>query len=145
MKTDSKVSTEDYSKAIREMIAHEDDLLNNRMNWLLAVQGLLFTALKSAQDNPPFVYILITFGFLIAVSSMVAFIASDRAISNLLGYWDEHLGAAKQNWRDYPPVFAAAVHDRFFMRLDSLLSPRKILPWAFALGWVVILFFQLKG
>jgi hypothetical protein len=141
--------TQEYAEAVRTMIAHEDDLLNNRMNWLLVVQGLLFAALGSLKDSastiPGLVYVLIAVGFLISISSKVAFISSDRAIQNLLSYWDEHLKAANARWQDYPPVFGAAIQDRALMRFDRLLSPRTLLPWAFAVGWVVILVLKLKG
>ena len=33
-----------YYKLFREQIVHEDNLINNRTNWLLAAQGLLFAA-----------------------------------------------------------------------------------------------------
>ena len=142
-------TTREYADAVRTMIAHEDDLLNNRMNWLLGVQGLLFAALGSLKDGAPLVpglvYILIAFGFLISISSKVAFISSDRAIRNVLANWNEHLRSTKQRWQDYPPVFAAAIHDRVLMGLDRFLSPRILLPWAFALGWLVILVLKLKG
>ena len=142
--------TDEYAEAVRSMIAHEDNLLNNRMNWLLVVQGLLFTALagtfkEAVSPIPGFVYILIAFGFLISISSKVAFISGDRAIRNLLGYWHEHLKSTNRNWKDFPPVFGAAVHEQTLMRLDRFLSPRNLLPWAFALGWIVILALKLKG
>jgi hypothetical protein len=142
--------TDEYAEAVRSMIAHEDNLLNNRMNWLLVVQGLLFTALagtfkEAVSPIPGFVYVLIAFGFLISISSKVAFISSDRAIRNLLGYWHEHLKSTNRRWQDFPPVIGAAVHERALMRLDRFLSPRNLLPWAFSLGWIVILALKLKG
>lgn len=145
MQANDTLKTRDYAEAVREMIAHEDDLLNNRMNWLLVIQGLLFAALDSVKNAPGLVYVLIAFGFLISISSKVAFIASDRAIRNLLGYWDEHLKSANRRWQDYPPVFGAAIDDSVFMRLEPFLSPRSMLPWAFAVGWIVILFLTLRG
>jgi len=39
----TRTSVEDY-KLFREQIVHEDNLINNRTNWLLAAQGLLFAA-----------------------------------------------------------------------------------------------------
>lgn len=64
--------THDYAEAVRTMIAHEDDLLNNRMNWLLVVQGLLFAGLGSLKESvspiPGLAYVLIVFGFLISIS-----------------------------------------------------------------------------
>jgi hypothetical protein len=119
------------------------------MNWLLVVQGLLFAALGSLKEAAPaipgLVYVLIAFGFLISIASKIAFVSSDRAIQNLLAYWDEHLKATNRRWEDYPPVFGAAIQDRTLMRLDRVLSPRNLLPWAFALGWLVILVLKLKG
>ena len=144
MQANDASNTRDYAEAVREMITHEDDLLNNRMNWLLVIQGLLFAALDSVKDNPGLLYVLIAFGFLISISSKVAFIASDRAIRNLLGYWDEHLKSTNRRWQDYPPVFGAAIDDSVFMKLEPFFSPRSMLPWAFAVGWIVILFLTLK-
>ncbi|MBI4721170.1 MAG: hypothetical protein HY770_08140 [Chitinivibrionia bacterium] len=145
MQENDTSNTIDYAKAVREMIAHEDELLNNRMNWLLVVQGLLFAAYSSAASSRGFAYVLIALGFLISISSKIAFIASDRAIRNLLSYWDEHLESTNRRWRDFPPVFGAAIDKSIFMRLDSFLSPRSMLPWAFAAGWIVILILKLKG
>lgn len=141
--------THEYAQAVRTMIAHEDGLLNDRMNWLLGIQGLLFAGLgslaKADSGAPGLVYVLIAFGFLISISSKIAFISSDRAIRNLLAYWDGHLKATNGRWQDYPPVFGAAIHDRTLMRLDRFASPRNLLPWAFALGWLVILALELAA
>ncbi|MBI4519198.1 MAG: hypothetical protein HY701_00050 [Gemmatimonadetes bacterium] len=126
------------------MIAHEDDLLNNRMNWLLVIQGLLFTALDGLETKPGLVYVLIAFGFMISISSLISFVASERAIRNLLGYWNKHLADKQRSWQDFPPVFGAAIDESFFMTLDRFLSPRSFLPWAFALGWAVIFLIQVS-
>ena len=141
--------THDYAAAVRTMIAHEDDLLNNRMNWLLVVQGLLFAGLGSLKESaspiPGLPYVLIVFGFLISISSKVAFMSGERAIRNLLDYWQDHLSLTGRNWQDYPPVFGAAIHDRALMRLDRFLSPQNLLPVVFAAGWVVIFVLMLNG
>ena len=143
------VKTHDYADAVRAMIAHEDDLLNNRMNWLLVVQGLLFAGLGSLRDAaspiPGLAYVLVAFGFVISISSKVAFMSGERAIRNLLDYWQEHLTSTNRSWQDYPPVFGAAIHDRTLMRLDRFLSPQNLLPVVFALGWVVIFILMLIG
>ncbi len=44
-RNNAKSSVEDYYKLFRDQIVHEDNLINNRTNWLLAAQGLLFAAL----------------------------------------------------------------------------------------------------
>lgn len=39
-----EVRPEQYTTVIRQLLSHEDDLTNQRLMWLLVVQGLLFNA-----------------------------------------------------------------------------------------------------
>ena len=48
---DIRKKAEEYYKLSREQIVHEDNLINNRTNWLLAGQGLLFAAFGVVFDN----------------------------------------------------------------------------------------------
>jgi hypothetical protein len=38
-------------ETFREMVRHENELMNHRVSWLLTLQGLLFTALGFAWDK----------------------------------------------------------------------------------------------
>jgi hypothetical protein len=40
-KQNSSNQQNDYDKGIRELINHETDCVNNRMNWLILLHGLL--------------------------------------------------------------------------------------------------------
>jgi hypothetical protein len=51
-RNNTKSSVEDYYKLFRDQIVHEDNLINNRTNWLLAAQGLLFAALGVLIKTP---------------------------------------------------------------------------------------------
>jgi hypothetical protein len=42
-----RVSDKEYFELCRELIRHEDGLVNNRVTWLLVLQGFLFTAFAS--------------------------------------------------------------------------------------------------
>jgi len=42
----------DHSNTIRTMIEHENLLVNYRLTWLIALQGLLFAALGFAWGKP---------------------------------------------------------------------------------------------
>jgi hypothetical protein len=50
MNTSGKDKTDDAA-IIRSMIECENRLLNDRINWLVTIQGLLFTALGFAWDK----------------------------------------------------------------------------------------------
>jgi len=43
--------TLDDASTIRQMIAHEDDLINHRLTWLAQLQGFLFAALGFAWEK----------------------------------------------------------------------------------------------
>jgi len=143
LKNDLISETNEFAKTIRQMIAHEDDLLNNRMNWLLVIQGLLFAALSNLSNKPKLVFVLISFGFLVSVSCMISFITGEHAIRKLLNHWDKHLEERKLKWQDFPPVFGAALDNKTFRILDRFLSPRRLLPLVFAIGWIIIFYFQI--
>jgi len=39
-------------ETLRSMVRHENDLINQRMGWLLQLQGFLFAALAFGWDQP---------------------------------------------------------------------------------------------
>jgi len=119
------------------------------MNWLLGVQGLLFAALGSLKDGAPLVpglvYSSLRLGSDIDFRRKSPSYRVDRAIRNVLANWNEHLRSTKQRWQDYPRYSRPPSMIVWLMGLDRFLSPRILLPWAFALGWLVILVLKLKG
>ena len=73
-------------ETLRRMIQHEDDLRNQRLGYLLTLNGLLFTALAFAWRAPralSLVLILAAMGALIATSAYFSMRLSDRAIRYL--------------------------------------------------------------
>ena len=70
------------------MVQHEDDLRNQRLGYLLTLNGFLFTALGfawGAHHALSLVVVLALMGILIAVSSFFSMQQSDAAIRELRG------------------------------------------------------------
>jgi len=121
------------------MIAHEDSLANSRANWLILIQGLLFAAFSGLEDNVRTTIVLAAVGIVVSLSFFISLKTNEKAIGNLLAFWDRHLQRTAESWEDYPPVIGIGLHRKgFFSILDRFVSPRKILPWAFTLAWIII-------
>jgi hypothetical protein len=79
-----------YAMVIREMIRHENDLINHRIMWLLVVQGLIANAYVGAgRAREEIASVLACMGILIALSGFIMLYKSYQA----RGYLD-FLGAA---------------------------------------------------
>ncbi len=118
--------TDDDQKIFREMIRHENDLINHRLTWLMASEGLLFTALgvvvskgNTAIANQ-LIPILSFMGVLLAVSANFALHGADMALWNLSGLapadkrkpdvigYRNCLYGLFSPWRIFPPMFIVA-------------------------------------
>jgi hypothetical protein len=78
------MSIDDETAIIRSMIQHEDTLRDQRLGWLLALNGFLFTALAFAwNDSAALAYILAILGMLIALSGFATLRVSEFAIERL--------------------------------------------------------------
>ena len=69
----------------RRVIEHEDDLLNQRMSWIILAQSFLMAAFISSSNNNtnggrPFLYITAAVGLLTVLVTMPALIAAGRNI-----------------------------------------------------------------
>jgi hypothetical protein len=70
---------------IRELIRHENELINQRLTWLGTFQGLLLAALAFAWDKKSaggIVCVLCTVGAMVAISTGVATRRANRAIDD---------------------------------------------------------------
>jgi hypothetical protein len=75
-----------YANIVREMIRHENDLVNHRLTWLCVIQGLLFTALGATLDKANHEYIQIglsLFGIAVSISSYIGLKLANYAIIKL--------------------------------------------------------------
>ncbi len=126
----------EFANAIRSMIAHEDTLVNNRTTWLILIQALLFAAFSSLKCNHEITYVLAVVGIIISISFFISFRMGEKAIGDLLKSWDDY---PKLKGQVYPPVMGIDF-DRHtcLVKLDKILSPRRILPWVFIIAWIVV-------
>lgn len=77
-----------YASIVREMIRHENDLVNHRLTWLCQVQGLLFAALgvtltNDFSDEIAIRPILIFIGIAVSISSAIGLKSANYAINEL--------------------------------------------------------------
>jgi len=108
----------------REMIRHENELMNHRLTWLMTAEGLLFTALGFAlsKDNAAIAMHLIPIlsfvGILLAASASIVLDAADAAIirlspmlpkydndADVIGFRGIPFVGLFAPWRIYPPMF----------------------------------------
>src|ERR1700686_3690137 len=77
---------EDLRDTLRVMISHEDDLRDQRLGYLLTLNGLLFAALGFAWSNKEaksLVLILSVLGFFVALGALAGMTTSDVATKKL--------------------------------------------------------------
>jgi hypothetical protein len=70
----------------RDLVKHENDLVNQRLTWFITIQGLLFAALGFAWGTPdarPLIFVFCGLGMLTAVSSAFALWGAAAAIEGL--------------------------------------------------------------
>jgi hypothetical protein len=132
----------EYAAILRSMIQHEDSLRDQRLGWLFALNGFLFTGLGFAwgdDDAGSLIVVLSIVGTLVALSSAVALTGNERAIAKLAD-----LGAARLGKELDPPVIALRSTElrrpgASTNRPDvTWMYPWRMLPWALALAWLLV-------
>src|SRR4051812_15007582 len=81
---------EDSEEIMRQMIRHENELMNHRMTWLLTAEGLFFAALAFMWKEPDtryLVYIICAVGGIVAASAFVILREASLAIERLYKLW----------------------------------------------------------
>lgn len=70
----------------RDLVKHENDLINHRLTWFITIQGLLFAALGFAwgkEDARQLIFVLCPLGMLTSVSTAFALWGAAAAIERL--------------------------------------------------------------
>jgi hypothetical protein len=123
----------EWHAVVREQIRHENELVHQRLTWLIQLQGLLFAALAFAWGKGEALVCLISFlGVGTAVSLWSALRHYGPAVRQLAQWWsvrrpDDFAG---------PDVIGLwAPSDR----LARWLRPWRFLPWVFVAAWVFVL------
>ena len=122
-----------YEEIVRQMVRHENDVMNHRIMWLLTLQGLLFAALGFSwdkQDARYLVYVFCATGAVVALSSLPVLDAADRALRRLRQWWIDNRPDS-YNGPDVVGFWREA-------RWNSILLPSRILPVLFILSWCAV-------
>lgn len=122
-----------FVSVIREMIRHEDVLLNQRLTWMWTLQGLLFGATSLLWGKDWRGVVIIGFvGFLSCISIGYSLSRGLKAVKELLGV---AAGRKKRLGEDVeiPPTIGS--------RTEAIewLLPGYFLPWLFGLAWIMVI------
>ena len=123
---------EKYAAIVREMIRHEDEVLDQRITWLCQIQGLLFAALAFVWGEPTAYYLILVFcvvGFVVALTTWSALRQAWRGVIDLLMWWIKN----SANYSG-PTVYA---RKRYTGRLKHL-TPWNIIPMSFSVAWLLV-------
>ena len=116
---ESPPSLESLYTMLREQIQHEDNLVNHRLTWLLAVEGFLFaisaallTSQNLAEDSKKILFIIIgSFGIAFCIISILGISAAHNSLKILREKWEELPTGSLQEidaWlvakKKYPPI-----------------------------------------
>ncbi len=128
------MDAEKFANQTRSMIEHENTLENNRLNWLLIAQGLLFAAVGvaiQAKVNVIFIYICAVAGLTISLSAGTHLRHGRRAMNDLLKEF-------KEKFPDYggPRVIGLDMEELY--PIERYIIPPYFLPWVFIALWVAI-------
>ncbi len=131
---DDKSTVIETAKTIRYMLQREEDLLNNRISWLMTIQGLLFASLGFAWDKKDASGLIIVFallGIFVSASARTIFPFYSKASKELIAWWDAYKPSDYQG----PDVVGfRSTHSG----ISWLIRPWRALPFIFMIGWILI-------
>lgn len=122
-----------YEQTIRDMIRHENELMNHRITWLMTLEGLLFTALGFAWGKPDtrgLIFILCALGALVPASSWWILEAAQRALKRLQAWWETNKP------KDY--AGPGVVGDWHPKPITRWIIPWRAFPILFFSAWIAI-------
>ena len=128
---DDEAQVHAYVTTIREMIRHEDELVNQRLTWMWTLQGLLFGAAGVLWTRDwRGVAIISGVGLLSCVSIGYSLARGLRAIRELLA-----LAAERKKGLEHAGALPPTIGSR--TKAIEWLVPGHFLPWMFGLSWIL--------
>jgi hypothetical protein len=127
-----------FLETIRDMIKHENLLIDQRLTWLFTLQGLLFGAVSFLWDK--------NLGLLIYIASILGFISCISIGYNLnRGYSAiKDLLLLAHNYKTGLPnnmIFPPTIGSR--KKAFEYILPGRILPWVFGVSWIAMLTYRI--
>ena len=127
----------EYLAVIREMIRHENDLVNQRLGWMFTLQGLLFAAASFWKAAVLPFTVLGLVGILSCISIGYTLARGLTAIKELLAIAHDYKKALPD--MVLPPLIGAR------RKATDWLLPGRLLPWVLGTAWASLLAFRIGG
>ncbi len=124
-----------YADRIRKIIAHENELENNRLQWMLVIQGFLLAGLGASIKSCLITRISIIFaiiGFVTSFSVFIHLIHCRMAMQKTLNDFEEKFANYKG-----PKVIGLNMSKLKWYHLGFLIPP-YVLPPLFMIVWIVL-------
>lgn len=121
-----------YLGIIRDMIKHENELINQRIGWMFTLQGLLFGGIAFLWESAnPIIVILGVVGILSCMSIGYSLNRGVNAIKALLenGFTCQRTQPSN---RTFPPIIGST------NKAVEWFIPARLLPWVFGFAWVAV-------
>jgi hypothetical protein len=133
---------------VRQMIEQENQLRNQRLGYLLTLNGFLFAALAFAwktKDARALVYVVALLGFVTGISAIAGMRISNLAIARLRDWSDTHTHSGDvrtrtDDWEaidNVPPV--VGMRGELPDGVTQALAPWNSLPWALTFVWPLVM------
>jgi hypothetical protein len=132
---------------VRRLVEHENTVINYRIGWLIALQGLLFAGFgalypKSTVLAPEVKHLLMVFpctGIALAFVTLLSLIASATASKRLLRWWEEN----KPNSYRGPGI--SGWHMPAKWAWPHYCAPWNFIPIIIGCAWSAVLWLVING
>ncbi len=132
MSTSIEDEVREYVGTIREMVRHEDLLLNQRLTWMWTLEGLLLGGAGVVWAKSLYgVLILVAVGLLSSFSIWYGLERGLRAIRELLALASERKKALADSTTMAPTIGART-------KATEWLLPANFIPWTFVGAWILL-------
>lgn len=126
------ITAVEYRSMIRDMLDHENELINHRYDWLLTAQSILFGAIALAEGKKILLGLIIcSIGIVSSFVTWRALFLADKSVENLISRWIDY--ADKNELKElFPPVYGLDAKYKF------KFLPWKVMPPFLAVAWMII-------
>ncbi|MGD8560497.1 MAG: hypothetical protein PVF34_08810 [Gammaproteobacteria bacterium] len=132
------MSEDEFTDRMRSMVQHENTMRDQRLNWLIASQGLLITALGFSWDKDVILVLSIAVvGLIFSVSIGANLYCNTLAIRTLADFWGNKL---KDGYKG--PGITALRSEDIKPSIITILYPWNILPGALAAFWLFVIAYK---
>jgi len=130
---------DELASTLRAMLALETEQVNRRLSWFGTLQGFLFASLAFTWDkNRTLTIIISMLGMVVALLVLIGLIAVTLSLERIRNFW----------LKNKPPHYKGPDIFGFYpdkAKFTVYTSPEILLPLAFMIAWICILFIKPPG